>query len=167
MYSLCFQKSEKIRTPQEYRRIMGDRYKKITTNFVLLASPAKQRRVGIIVSKRVHKSAVRRNHAKRRIREAYRQIPELLGVERASLWHAQTWPQWELVIIARKGMLVADFEMLRSDLIGGILQLTGWIQSDQRQISQKQKAVQHSAVALFPADSVRKYATKTLAVHKT
>ena len=62
-------------------------------------------KVGIIISKRCHKSAVKRNRAKRLLRESFRLIAE--GI---------TPPKW-FVIIARKKILVSSLSQVQTELV--------------------------------------------------
>ena len=62
-------------------------------------------RVGFTVSKAVSKLAVKRNLAKRRLREVFRELAPL----RAKNYH-------DYVLIARRDVLQADFAKIRGDL---------------------------------------------------
>lgn len=69
-------------------------------------------RFGLIVSKKIHKRAVRRNRIKRRLREAIR--TGLLMTSRADQLSGYS----AFVIIARSGSLEATYQEIYSKLIG-------------------------------------------------
>jgi ribonuclease P protein component len=68
-------------------------------------SPDDETRLGIIVSRRYNKSSVKRNRARRLIREAYRLIKNRIFS-----------PVW-LVIIARKGIADCKRQVVQQELI--------------------------------------------------
>lgn len=103
-----FPKSERVLKGHEFRYLKENGKSTVGKMMVLSHAPAPdgKRRLGIIVTKKFNKRAVKRNRAYRIIREAYRLIKESVKED--------TW----LVIIARKhlqGKSASDVqaEMLR------------------------------------------------------
>ena len=73
-------------------------------------------RIGVMAGKSLG-GAVRRNRAKRRLREALRQmLPELKG-------------GWDIVVIGRKALNEADWESVKSALEGLLRQAELWDES--------------------------------------
>jgi len=72
-------------------------------SFVVLWRPAKGRRVGFAVSRQL-RGAARRNRARRRIREAYRQVREQMA------------PDIEMVVVARPSAATRPFPELIDDM---------------------------------------------------
>lgn len=69
------------------------------------APDSRESRIGITITKKVHKRAVKRNKLRRRIREIFRKLrPEL------------TTPS-DLVVIALAGSVTLSFEQVRSELV--------------------------------------------------
>lgn len=69
--------------------------------------------VGFVISKKVCKSACKRNRAKRRVREAYRTMREDLveSVQRLEQWYA-------LVFVLNNKALEASWEEIRESVAG-------------------------------------------------
>ena len=63
-----------------------------------------EKRIGIIVSKKVSNKAVIRNRVRRRIREIYR-------------LNREDMPQGEMVVIARRPTAKADFSSLKKEFL--------------------------------------------------
>jgi ribonuclease P protein component len=77
---LGFSKSHRLVKGHEFR-YMRENAESIRGKSIILCyapAPDSQRRLGIVVSKRFHKHAVKRNRAKRIIREAYRHLQDKL-----------------------------------------------------------------------------------------
>lgn len=86
--------------------------KKSTDCFLLISAPIDKRfkvvdstRIGITITKKVHKRAVRRNRVKRRIREVFRHERPKFRKNR------------DIVIICRKGAEELSFEALEKDIL--------------------------------------------------
>ena len=78
--NLNFPKSARLLKGHEFRH-MRENAKSIRGKSIVLCycpAPDESKRLGIIVSKRFHKHAVKRNRAKRIIREAYRHLQDIL-----------------------------------------------------------------------------------------
>ncbi len=88
-------KSQRLARPSDYRRVYQSEYWGNTRLFSFNALPSDQAKLGVTVSKKVSKSAVKRNRIKRQIKEHYR-------TQQGSL--APT----ELVITAKPACLSAD-----------------------------------------------------------
>jgi ribonuclease P protein component len=110
--------SPEARVQRKFRLTRSDDFRRVRRNgksyahplVVLIAQPCEQAklRVGVTASQTVGK-AVQRNRAKRLLREAIRPWLPTLPVG------------WELVLIARPGMLQASLEDTRSALTGLLL----------------------------------------------
>ena len=75
-----FPKSARLVKGHEFR-FMRENSKSVMGKFIILCyapAPDDKRRLGIIVSRKFHKHAVKRNRAKRIIREAYRHLQDTL-----------------------------------------------------------------------------------------
>jgi len=122
-----FDKSMRLLTTRDYRRVMQNGLKSVSRYFVILAIPSSRQRVGIIVSKKVAKSAVLRNKAKRRIREIYRTMS--LGSQRLAGYTTQSRlnnqdTAMEIVIIARRRILETSSDVLTHDLCAMIKRIS-------------------------------------------
>ena len=77
---LSFPKSHRLVKGHEFR-YMRENSQSIPGKYIILCyapAPDDQRKLGIVVSKKFHKHAVKRNRAKRIIREAYRHLQDKL-----------------------------------------------------------------------------------------
>ncbi|MCL5264869.1 MAG: ribonuclease P protein component [Chloroflexi bacterium] len=113
------QKQYRLRKEVEFKQVRGKGRSWAHPLIVLYALPnsLSVTRVGFSVSKRIGK-AVRRNRARRLIREAVR------------LRHSDVKQGWDLLFIARKPIVDADFEQVRAAVDhllrrAGLLQPTG------------------------------------------
>jgi ribonuclease P protein component len=102
-----FSDSERILKGHEFRYMKKSGSSTVGKMIVLshAKAPDGQRRLGIIVTKKFHKRAVKRNRAYRIVREAYRHIKEALP--------EGTW----FVIIARKYLLEKSAMEVQKELI--------------------------------------------------
>ena len=75
-----FPKSSRLVKGHEFRYMRENSKSILGKSIVLCYAPApdNQRRLGIVVSRKFHKHAVKRNRAKRIIREAYRHLQDTL-----------------------------------------------------------------------------------------
>ena len=69
---LRLSKSQRLAKPKEFQSVYSSKYWGGTPLFSFNALPSKQSRLGVTVSKKVSKSAVRRNRIRRQIKEFYR-----------------------------------------------------------------------------------------------
>jgi len=79
-------------------------------HFLIILSPAEQplNRLAVTVSKKVHKSAVRRNRVKRKIREIFR------------LHHRQLKGHFDMLIIARKNAHEINYQDTHREILGAL-----------------------------------------------
>lgn len=114
--------SEWIVKSKDYQKVMSHGRRYVSTYFVILGVASECRRAGIIVSKKVGGS-VQRHRVKRRIKECYRHLPDLMVPSKQQQWAQQRWPALALVIIARKSASSASYHHMASDLLKGLLGL--------------------------------------------
>ena len=102
-----FPKTERILKGHEFRYMKKSGTSTAGKMIILSHAPApdEKRRIGIIVTKKFHKRAVKRNRAYRIIREAYRHIKDGLP---ENIW---------IVIIARKYLLEKSAIEVQNELI--------------------------------------------------
>lgn len=100
---LTLPRGERLRRSAEFQAVFqqGSRLERPT--FVALWRPASGRRVGFAVSRQV-RGAVHRNRARRRVREAYRQVRALMLAE------------VEMVVVARPSAATRPFPDLVEDM---------------------------------------------------
>jgi ribonuclease P protein component len=101
--ALSLPRGERLRRAAEFQAVFqhGSRHERAT--FVALWQRAAERRVGFAVSRQV-RGAVARNRARRRVREAYRQVRADMPTELA------------LIIVARPGAATRTFPDLVEDM---------------------------------------------------
>jgi ribonuclease P protein component len=96
----------RLRKSSEFQRVR-QQGRSITSRLLILAwtpNDVAQLRIGFVISKRISKRAIDRNHLKRLLGEAIRSLlPELT-------------PGWDIVISARKDTLTADLHTLEQDI---------------------------------------------------
>lgn len=104
---VTFSRSERLLKGHEFRYMKSTGSSTVGKMLVLshAEAPDGKRRLGIIVSKKYHKRAVKRNRAYRLIREAYRHIKDGLP---ENIW---------IVIIARKYLLEKDAVVVQKELL--------------------------------------------------
>lgn len=68
-------------------------------------SPQRESRLGVTITKKIHKSAVQRNRLKRRIREIFRHL------------RADFLTEGDMVVIARVGATELNFTEIREELL--------------------------------------------------
>jgi ribonuclease P protein component len=102
-----FSDSDRILKGHEFRHMKKEGRTTVGRLLVLSHAPAPddRRRLGIIVTKKFHKRAVKRNRAYRIVREAYRHLKAGLP--------EKTW----MVIIARKHLLDKNAKDVQDELI--------------------------------------------------
>jgi ribonuclease P protein component len=97
----------RLRKSSEFQQVR-QRGRSITSRLLILAwipNEVARLRVGFVVSKRVSKLAVERNHIKRLLSEAIRpSLPRLSG-------------DWDIVFSARNQVSTADFQALQKDIV--------------------------------------------------
>ncbi len=107
-----FPKSARLVKGHEFRYVRENSKSVMGKSIILCYAPApdEQRRLGIIVSRKFHKHAVKRNRAKRIIREAYRHLQDTLPnywfviISRAKLaGKSAIEVQEELIKLIKKG----------------------------------------------------------------
>ena len=113
-------RSEWIVKGKDYKAVMSQGVRQVSRYFVILGMPSPQRRAGIIVSKKVGGS-VERHLVKRRMRECYRHLPDLMIASKRQMWLMHGWPKVDMVIIARRQALEASYHSMSGDLLTGIL----------------------------------------------
>jgi len=101
--ALALPRGERLRRAADFQTVFqrGSRHER--GSFVVLWRPAKGRRVGFAVSRQL-RGAARRNRARRRIREAYRQVREQMA------------PDLEMVVVARPSAATRPFPELIDDM---------------------------------------------------
>ncbi len=103
---MALKRAFRLRKSSEFQRVR-QQGRSVTSRLLTLAwSPnaVAQQPIGLVVSKRISKRAVDRNHLKRLLSEAIR--PHLRGLP----------PGWDLVFSARRSTLVADLSTLEQDI---------------------------------------------------
>lgn len=99
----------RLRAERDITRVIKiGRYVSSLTMTVRAAKGGDATRVAVVAGLKVHKSAVKRNLIKRRIREAMR---EILG---------EVAPGYDLVVVARSGAVGKTFQELGNDLYGAL-----------------------------------------------
>jgi len=97
-------KSYSLRKKKGFEEVFG-KGKKVAGGFFATFFLAKEeKKIGIIVSKKVAKKAVTRNKVRRRIREIYR-------------LNKEDMPQGWMVVIARRATAEADFSSLKRSFL--------------------------------------------------
>jgi len=103
---VALNRASRLRKSSEFQRVR-QQGRSITSRLLILAwtpNDVAQLRIGFVVSKRISKRAVDRNHLKRLFGEALRPLlPEVN-------------PGWDLVLSARKDALTADLHTLEQDI---------------------------------------------------
>ncbi|NRA65187.1 MAG: ribonuclease P protein component [Pseudobacteriovorax sp.] len=103
---LSFPKSSRLLSRMDFRSVLSvEKAKVVNPYMVVIAKPrnsSEPSRLGLIVSKKVG-IAVMRNRVKRKLRESFRTLPS----PKTSL---------DLVIIARKSAVSADFNVIKDSL---------------------------------------------------
>ena len=109
-------KDARLRKPSEFRRVYdeGKRFEGRLTTVFVLPTGLPQHRLGITASRKMSRLAVKRNRAKRLLREAFR----LTGGELGSLKKRYDW-----VFNARRSLLEVKAEAVIADLKRIILQV--------------------------------------------
>ena len=100
---LALPRGERLRRSADFQAVFQKANRLERPSFVTLWRRAGQRRVGFAVSRQLRR-AVQRNRARRRIREAYRQVRELIAGD------------VELVVVARPGAATRPFRELVEDM---------------------------------------------------
>ena len=100
---LTLPRGERLRRSAEFQAVFqyGSRLER--TNFIALWRRAETRRVGFAVSRQL-RGAAQRNRARRRIREAYRQVRALIAAD------------IEMVVVARASAATRPFPELVEDM---------------------------------------------------
>ena len=97
----------RLRKGSDFQRVR-QQGRSITSRLLILAwvpNEVTTLRVGFVVSKRISKLAVKRNHIKRLLSEAIRPVlPEVSG-------------NWDIVISARQAIISADLSTLQHDIV--------------------------------------------------
>jgi ribonuclease P protein component len=97
----------RLRNGSDFQRVR-QQGRSITSRLLILAwvpNEVTTLRVGIVVSKRISKLAVKRNHIKRLLSEAIRPVlPEVSG-------------GWDIVVSARQAIISADLSTLQHDIV--------------------------------------------------
>lgn len=103
---MALKRAFRLRKSSEFQRVR-QQGRNVTSRLLTLAwtpNDVAQLRIGFVVSKRISKRAVDRNHLKRLLSEAIR--PHLRGLP----------PGWDLVLSARRSTLAADLSTLEQDI---------------------------------------------------
>ena len=100
---LTLPRGERLRRAAEFQAVFqyGSRLER--PNFIVLWLPAASRRVGFAVSRQL-RGAARRNRARRRVREAYRQVRALIALD------------VEMVVVARASAATRPFPELVEEM---------------------------------------------------
>jgi len=97
----------RLRKGSDFQRVR-QQGRSITSRLLILAwvpNEVTTLRVGFVVSKRISKLAVKRNHIKRLLSEAIRPVlPEISG-------------NWDIVLSARQAIIGADLSTLQHDIV--------------------------------------------------
>jgi len=97
----------RLRKGSDFQRVR-QQGRSITSRLLILAwvpNEVTTLRVGFVVSKRISKLAVKRNHIKRLLSEAIRPVlPEVSG-------------NWDIVLSARQAIMSADLSTLQHDVV--------------------------------------------------
>jgi ribonuclease P protein component len=103
-YSLGREK--RVRKRKEFLKIQSEGRKWKTDHFLVVVSPAEGEtsRLGVTITRKVHKRAVRRNLTKRRIKEVFRR-----------LYHFIQNPV-DIVVIAHKGAVDVEYLEVKREL---------------------------------------------------
>lgn len=102
----CFPRTARLLTAGDYRKVFDQCQCKSSDRWLTVLAITNnigQARLGMAVSRKADKSAVKRNRIKRVIRDVFRQQHHRLG-------------NWDLVFIARPGIAVIDNSGLRQSL---------------------------------------------------
>lgn len=83
MHHCCFTKSSRLRKPKEFKTVYQQNTIRVKGRYftVLTFSCFEHARLGVVVSKKVSKKAVVRNHIKRLVRENFRQQQSLMALD--------------------------------------------------------------------------------------
>lgn len=103
---MALKRAFRLRKSSEFQRVR-QQGRSVTSRLLTLAwtpNDVAELRIGFVVSKRISKRAVDRNHLKRLLSEAIR--PHLRGLP----------PGWDLVFSARRSTLAADLSTLEQDI---------------------------------------------------
>lgn len=103
---MALNRAFRLRKSSDFQRVR-QQGRSITSRLLILAwtsNDVAQLRIGFVISKRISKHAVDRNHLKRLLGEVIRPIlPELS-------------PGWDIVLSARRDILAADLHTLEQDI---------------------------------------------------
>lgn len=103
---MALNRAFRLRKGSDFQRVR-QQGRSITSRLLILAwtsNDVAQLRIGFVISKRISKHAVDRNHLKRLLGEVIRPIlPELS-------------PGWDIVLSARRDILAADLHTLEQDI---------------------------------------------------
>ena len=98
----------RIKKRGEFQRIQRSGKKMYSKHFLIIVAPSdrSESRLGVTVSRKVSKRAVRRNLVKRRIREIFR------------LYRSRLREALDIVIIARDGADACSYADMRKEILG-------------------------------------------------
>ena len=103
---MALKRALRLRKSSDFQRVRQQR-RSVASRLLILAwmpNDLAGVRIGIVVSKRISKHAVKRNYSKRLLSEAIRPfLPELSG-------------GWDVVLSARSSLLTANLATLRQDV---------------------------------------------------
>ncbi|MCB0335953.1 MAG: ribonuclease P protein component [Bdellovibrionales bacterium] len=99
---------QRLKRKKDFDRLRQVGQKLYCKNFlvVLADSETGRSRIGLTVSKKVDKRAVKRNYVKRRVREVFR------------LHQAQLSKPFDIIVIARQNAQLCDYSEIKRQLIG-------------------------------------------------
>jgi ribonuclease P protein component len=102
-----FRPADRIRRRSEYMAVQSTGQRVHTPHLIIIVLPRTdgKRRLGITVTKKVSKSAVRRNRVKRLVREVFRN-------------HRALFPEADVVVIAKRGATDLELDDVLSEVRG-------------------------------------------------
>ena len=130
MKALNFPKSHRLLRPADYGKVFNDVQLKVPhRNFLILATPNNlgHARVGLVFAKKNLKLSVQRNRIKRQVRETFRHLPDLPGMD--------------IIVLGRQGLAALDNKTVCISLNG----LWQRLAKKYHQLPQSQPAVSSSA----------------------